>query len=174
MTYLPPDFGPIEDLMLGILRRWFADLGVHVATQFSEEMPVPAVIARGDLRSGLQAFHSSSDDRFTRAVPVSISVFSKGPAGDGLDADKTAAQLGESVTLCMRTAFTEQWVIPRAGHITAIDLAAPFVRKTDWQTSTNVVQYASLPEALVRHEAIYRIMYRPPIEGSGNPFLPSL
>jgi hypothetical protein len=174
VTNIPPDFAPIEDLLLGIFHRWFDGMGIHVASQFSEEMPIPAVIARADLRSGMQAFHSGSDDRFTRAVPVSISVFSNGPAGNGLDADKTAAQLGESVTLCLRTAYMEQWVVSHAGHITALDQASIFVRKTDWQTSTNVVQYASLPEGLVRYESIYRIMFRPPVEGSNNPFLPSL
>lgn len=175
MTYIAPDFAPIEDLLIGVFRKWFADVGepVYVGSEFVKAMPLPAVIARADRRSGLQAFHTTSDDRFQRANVIAISVFCNGPADNGLDADKQGAQLAESVTLAMRTAMQEQWVIPGNGHLSVVDCSMPFSRVTDWQTSTSVVQYASLPSSTVRYEAIYRVLIRPPQEGSGNPFLPT-
>lgn len=174
MNWIPPDFGPVEDLMLGIFRRWFDGQDVTVLSEFEEHMSLPTVVVRADRRSGLAAFHSTSDDRFARASVVSISVFCNGPTGNGLNADKQASQLAESCTLAMRTAVSEQWVIPRAGHLSVIDNSTPFMRAQDWQTSTSVVQYASLPDGTVRYEAVYRILFRPPVEGSGNPFLPNL
>lgn len=168
-----PDFAPVEDLLLGVFRRWFAGLDVYVGAEFTKEMPLPAVISRADRRSGLQAFHSTSDDRFQRAVVISVSVFCDGPTHSGLNADRQGGQLAESCALALRHAFSEQWVVPGAGHIAFVDQTIPFTRVTDWQTSTSVVQYASLPDGMVRYEAIYRILIRPPVEGSGNPFLPN-
>lgn len=171
---LYPDFGPVEDLMLGIFNRWFASVPtpVHVATQFEVGMPLPTVIARADQRSGIQAF-GNKDDRFLRITVVQVSVITAGPNGDGIDADIEASQLAESAGLAIRQAHAEQWVIPGVGHLGYMEIASPFSRKTDFQTSTSVVQYASLPDGLVRYEGIYRILLRPPIGGSGNPFLPT-
>lgn len=171
---LYPDFGPTEDLMLGIFRRWFASVEkpVHVVSEFELGMPLPVVIARADQRSGIQAF-GAKDDRFLRTQVISISVITAGPYGNGVDADKEGSQLAESCTLAMLQAQTQQWVVPGVGHLGHVEVAAPFSRKTDFQTSTSVVQYASLPDGLVRYEGIYRILLRPPAGGSGNPFLPT-
>lgn len=172
MTLLYPDFGAVEDLLLGIFRTWFDGQDVHISDLFTEGMQLPAVVARADRRSGLQAF-GADDDRFMRSTVVSINCFSFGPDDNGLNADKHCAQLAESCTLAMRHALASQLVIPGVGHLAHYERAQPFTRVTDWQTSTSVVQYASLPSGVVRYEGIYRILYRPPKGGSGNPFLPT-
>jgi hypothetical protein len=163
-----PDFGPVETLMQGILGRWFATHPeVLVTTEFYEGMGLPLVIARADRRSGTQAFHSTSDDRFMKPGVISVSSICEGP-----DADEMSSHLIESCRLALRRALKEQWVIPGAGHLSFLDNSTPATRVTDWATSTAVVQYSSLPKDAVRYEAIFRILYRPPLGGSGNPFLP--
>jgi len=169
MTYpLDPDFGPIEDLLLGVFNRFFATVpGVVIAPEFYEGMQVPAVIGRADRRSGTAAFHSNTDDRFLKATVISVSAICDGP-----DADREASDLIEACRLALRQAQMEQWVIPGAGHIALIDNSTPATRVTDWATSTGVVQYASLPQGMVRYEAIFRLLVRPPVGGTDNPFLP--
>lgn len=158
--------------MVGILRRWFDGKDVHIGAQYTENMQMPAIVARADPRSGIQAF-GNGDDRFMRTSVVSINCFSSGPAGDGLGADKECSQVAESAQLAMRTALSEQWVIAGVGHLAHIQLSRPFFRAQDWQTSNSIVQYATLPHGVVRYEGVYRILIRPPAGGSGNPFLPT-
>lgn len=162
------DFGPIEDLLLGIYKRYFASHPeVLVTTEFSEGMALPAVVARADRRSGTQAFHSTTDDRFAKPAVISVSAFCEGD-----DADAMSSHLIEACRLGLNQALRQQWVIPHCGHLTAVDNSTQATRVTDWATSTGVVQYASLPQGVVRYEAIFRILVRPPVGGSGNPFLP--
>jgi hypothetical protein len=164
-----PAFGPVEDLMLGVLRRYFATVpSVYVTSEFHEGLLLPAVIARADRRSGTTAFHSTTDDRFMKPVVVAVSAICDGP-----NADKDASDLAEACRLGLRRAHMEQWVIPGVGHIAVLDNSTPATRVSDWATSTAVVQYASLPKGAVRFEGIYRILVRPPVGGVENPFLPA-
>lgn len=163
-----PDFGPIEDLVLGIFRRYFASHPeVYIDSEFSESMPLPAVIARADRRSGITAFHSTTDDRFLKPAVIAVSTFCIGP-----NADSDSSHLAEACRLALRQALREQWVIPGAGHLALVDNSTPATRVSDWATSTAVVQYASLPKGAARYEGIYRLLVRPPVGGSNNPFLP--
>lgn len=163
-----PDFGPIEDLVQGIFDRYFATVPeVNVTTGIYEGMALPAVIARADRRSGTQAFHSTTDDRFTKAAVISVSAICEGPNGDS-----QASHLIEACRLGLNKAFQQQWVVPFCGHLTLVDNSTEPARVTDWATSTGIVQYASLPQGSVRYEGIFRILVRPPVGGSGNPFLP--
>jgi hypothetical protein len=165
---LEPDFGPIEDLIKQIFERYFATVpNVHVYTEFSEGMQMPAVIGRADRRSGITAFHSTTDDRFLKPAVIAVSAFA-----DGINADEEASQLAEACRLALRRAQMEQWVIPGIGHISVVDNSTPATRTTDWATSTAVVQYASLPKGAARYEGIYRLLVRPPVGGTNNPFLP--
>lgn len=164
-----PDFGAAEDLLLGIFRRYFADHPeVTITPEFYEGMPLPAVIARADRRSGTTAFHTTTDDRFMKPIVCAVSAICEGP-----NADKEASQLIEACRLGLRRAHIQQWVVSGVGHIALVDNSTPATRVSDWATSTAVVQYASLPQGAVRYEGIFRILVRPPVGGSGNPFLPA-
>lgn len=164
-----PAFGPVEDLLKEVLGRYFASIpAVNVSTEFYEGMPLPAVIARADRRSGTVAFHTTTDDRFMKPAVISISAICDGP-----NADKEASDLIEACRLAMRRAQMEQWVVPGIGHISVVDNSTPASRVSDWATSTAVVQYASLPLGTVRYEGIFRILIRPPKSGADNPFIPT-
>lgn len=169
MEYEPaPDFGPIEDLVNGIFARYFVTHPeVTVTTSLYEGMQLPVVFARADRRSGVTAFHSGTDDRFMKAAVIAVSSIC-----DGINADEEASHLNEACRLALNQAVAQQWVIPGAGHLVLVDNSTPATRAADWATSTAVVQYASLPAGLVRYEGIFRLLVRPPVGGSRNPFLP--
>ena len=162
-----PDFGPVEDLLLGIFRRYFAGMDVEIDTEFHEGMGLPAIVARADRRSGTVAF-SSPDDRFMKPQVISVSAICEGP-----NADADASHLIEAARIALRVAEQQQWVVPFVGHIAHIENSTPAARASDWATSTGVVQYASLPKGATRYEAIFRLMLRPPKGGSRNPFIAS-
>lgn len=130
--------------------------GVHVGTLVTANMPMPAIVARRERRSGTIA-NKTSDDRFLRPSVVSINTFTS-----GIDADEEGEELHEAVQLALRTAQIEQWVIPDAGVINQLENSTTPSRVADWATSTGVVQYASLPKGWVRYESIYRLLIRPP------------
>lgn len=165
---IEPAFGPIEDLVLQVFRRYFASVPeVTVYTEFSEDMQLPAIVARADRRSGITAFHTTTDDRFLKPSVIAVSTIAGGP-----NADEDASHLAEACRLALRRAQMEQWVIPKVGHISVVDNSTPATRVSDWATSTAVVQYASLPKGAARYEGIFRLLVRPPIGGTNNPFLP--
>lgn len=165
---IEPAFGPVEDLLLQIFRRYFASHPeVHVYSEFEIGMAVPAVVGRADRRSGITAFHTTTDDRFLKPAVIAVSAFCDGP-----NADDDASHLIEACRLALRRAHLEQWVIPGVGHIALVDNSTPATRTTDWATSTAVVQYASLPKGMARYEGIFRLLIRPPVGGTKNPFLP--
>lgn len=119
-------------------------------------MPLPAIIARRERRSGTVA-NKTKDDRFLRPSVISINTFTH-----GVDADEIGEELHEAVQIALRTAQVDQWVIPDAGVISVLENSTTASRVADWATSTGVVQYASLPKGWVRYESIYRLLIRPP------------
>lgn len=160
-----PVFGSTDELILGILRRWFKDHPeIHIGSLFSTDMHPPFIIARRD-DSGTPG--SSHDENHLRAVLVSISVVT-----EGLEAERDGEYLQEAIHHAIQTAVREQWVIPGHGSISRVKTRSPYARKSDWQSSTNLVQYASLPKEWVRMEAVWLFMLRPPRPGTNeNPFI---
>lgn len=165
-----PVFGPSEDLMLGILRPHFEHQGVTVATQFSKNMQLPAIVARQDRKSGT-ATHTSQDPRFLAPSLISIDTLCDGP-----DADEMSAHLQEAVRLVVYNAWAKQVVIPGVGYISRINNSGNAYRASDWATSTGVVQYAALPHGVVRYERMYHLYVRPDQnqERTFNPFVRQL
>lgn len=163
-----PVFGAAEDLLLGIFREYFQGKDVTVTSEFSEGLALPAVVARADRRSGTTSFQTK-DARFLRPVIISVSTIAS-----GADADLLASQLSEATKLALLQAQLTQQVVPNAGYISYIENSTPPTRVSDWQTSTAVVQYASLPKGATRYEAVYRLMIRPPEQITiNNPFVAS-
>lgn len=153
-----PHFGSIDELLRGIFERFFAGQDVHIYSIYSEHMQTPAIVARRDRRSGTLAMHTK-DDRFMMPAIVQVSVLT-----EGVDADEMAEELSEMCRYALRQAQQRQISIPGCGHIAAIEESTHPSKVADWQTSTSVVQYASLPKNATRVEAIYRILVRPPAQ----------
>lgn len=162
MTATIPIFGSADELMLGILRPFFAGKEVHVGSLFSSGLEPPIVIVRRERRSGTQGL-SASDDRFIQPVVISINTITA-----GVDADEIGEELQEACRIAIRQAVINQTVVPGAGHITRLENAITPSRVSDWATSTGVVQYASLPKGWVRYESVYRLIVSPPKQALVN------
>lgn len=162
-----PIFGSVDDLTLGIFRRFFAGRDdVHIGTLFAVDIEPPMIIARRERKSGTLA-SKTPDERFVLPAVVSVNTIV-----DGVDADQLGDHLQEACRQALRKAQQEQWVIPDAGVINKIENSTGATRVNDWATSTGVVQYASLPKGWVRHESIYRLLIRPPDQSTiTNPFI---
>ena len=155
-----PIFGSADELMLGIFRRFFGDQSIHIGTLFSEDLTPPLIIARRERRSGTIST-KTNDDRFLQPAIIAVNTITA-----GLDADEAGEELQEACRLAIRQAHLEQWTFPDAGHIASVENSTLATRVSDWATSTGVVQYASLPKGWVRYEAIYRVLIRPPAQGT--------
>lgn len=157
-----PVFGSAEELVLGVLRKFFEGKGVHVGTLYSPGLEPPIVMVRRERRSGSVGLRGY-DDRHLQSAIVSINTITS-----GIDADELCEELQEACRLAIRQAQQNQTVIPGAGHISLIESSIMPSRVSDWATSSGVVQYASLPKGWVRYEAVYLLLVRPPDQSLVN------
>lgn len=166
---LLPNFGPVEDLLLNILRDYFSGTDITVASVFREGMTLPAIVARQDKKSGTSNIYAS-DPRFFRVALVSVDVVCEGP-----DADQDASLLHEAVKDALVNAWFSQLIVEGVGYIAKIENIGTPSRSADWATSTGVVQYASLPQGAVRFDNTFRLFIRPDQDQTRarefNPFL---
>jgi hypothetical protein len=153
-----PYFGSVDELIREVFTQFFQGQDVNVYTIFSENMQTPAVVARRDRRSGTLAL-ASRDDRFMQPAIVSITTIT-----DGVDADEEGEELAEMCRYALRQAQQLQVSIPGCGSIAVLEVSTHPAKVSDWQTSTSVVQYASLPKNAVRYEFIVRLLVRPPAQ----------
>lgn len=154
-----PYFGSVDELVRQVFAKFFeSQEDVHVYSVFSENMQTPAIIARRDRKSGTLAL-STRDDRFMQSAIIMVSTITEGP-----DADEMGEELQEMCRYALRQAHQLQVSIPGCGSIAVISESVHPAKVSDWQTSTSVVQYASLPKNAVRYEAIYRLLIRPPAQ----------
>lgn len=151
-----PHFGSVDELVRVVFEQFFTGQNVNVYTLFSENMQTPAIVARRDRRSGTLALQSR-DDRFMQPAIIMVSTIT-----DGSDADEMGEELQEMCRYALRQAQQLQVSIPGCGSIAVLEGSTHPAKVADWQTSTSVVQYASLPKNAVRYEAIYRLLIRPP------------
>ena len=156
MYHPTPHFGSVDELVREILTNFFASQDVHVYTTFSENMQTPAIIARRDRKSGTLAL-ATKDDRFMQSAIIMISTITDGP-----DADEMGEELQEMCRWALRQAQQMQVSIPGCGSIAVLEESMHPAKVADWQTSTSVVQYASLPKNAARYETIFRLLVRPP------------
>jgi len=153
-----PYFGSVDELLRSILTQFFAGQDVHVYTTFQEHMQTPAIIARRDRKSGTLALHSR-DDRFMQSAIVMLSTITEGP-----DADEMGEELQEMCRYALRQAQQLQVSVPGCGSIAVLEESMHPSKVADWQTSTSVVQYASLPKNAARYETVFRLLVRPPAQ----------
>ena len=162
-----PFFGSVDDLVRKIFEGFFAGQDVHIYTTFGENMQTPAIIARRDRRSGTLAL-ATKDDRFMESAIIMISTITDGP-----DADAQGEELAEMCRYALRQAQQMQLSIPGCGSIAVMQVSTHPAKVSDWQTSTSVVQYASLPKSAARYEIIVRLLVRPPNQETiTNRFMP--
>lgn len=162
-----PTMGSVDDLLLGIVKPFFAGQPIHVGTLFAEGLPTPTIIVRRERRSGTASV-DVHDDRYLQPAIVSVNTITDGP-----DADALGEQLQEACRIAIREAQQNQLQVPGSGHIAEITNSIEPSRVSDWATSTGVVQYASLPKGCVRYESVYRLVIRPPKQSQvNNPFVP--
>lgn len=150
-----------------IMRRYFVDHPeIHIGTLFSKDMKPPIIIARRDPKNGAPG--TTKDEANLRPALVTISCIT-----EGLEAEAKGEQIMEAIHHALLMAVREQWVVQGHGSISEIRNRSPYSRKSDWQSSTGIVQYASLPKEYVRMEAVYLLMLRPPRPSTiTNPYIP--
>lgn len=153
-----PYFGSVDELVREVLEKFFQDQDVHVYSLFSENMQTPAIVARRERRSGTLALHTG-DDRFMMSAIVMVTTIT-----NGVDADEEGEELQEMCRYALRQAQQRQYSIPGCGSIAVMEESTHPAKVSDWQTSTSVVQYASLPKNAIRYEAIFRLLVRPPAQ----------
>jgi hypothetical protein len=163
----PPHFGSVDELVREIFTQFFAGQQVHIYTTFQENMQTPAIIARRDRKSGTLAL-ATRDDRFMQSAIVMVSTLTEGP-----DADEMGEELQEMCRYALRQAQQLQVCVPGCGSIAVLNESIHPSKVADWQTSSSVVQYASLPKNAARYETIFRILVRPPAQDTiTNRFMP--
>lgn len=163
-----PIFGSINNLLMGVLRGYFAGQDIHIGTTLSEgilDEGRPIIVARRNRRASDMA--STKDDRFTRSLVVGVETLTY-----GADADELGEQLQEACARALTQAQRSQIVIPDGGSLSEIRNNTDPSRASDWATSTGVVQYASLPKGWIRYESLWQLVVRPPVQGTvTNPFI---
>lgn len=155
-----PTFGSVDELAREILEAFFHGQDVHFYTTYSENMQTPAIVARRERRSGTLALQSH-DDRFMQPAILMISTITS-----GVDADEEGEELQEMCRYALRQAQQLQVTYPNCGSIAEVQASTHPAKVSDWQTSTSVVQYASLPKGAVRYESIFRLLIRPPAQST--------
>lgn len=156
-----PVFGAVEDLVIALLRPYFARLAmaggpeVNVYTEYQEDMRTPGVLCLNTRRTGIEAY-STNDDNWVRSAVLEVNTFAEGP-----EAAKDAADLQEAVRHIFMDAQRRQVVIPNVGVINKVTSPVMATQHTDWATASGPVQYAKLPHGVTRYEGRYRFLIRP-------------
>lgn len=162
MTIDMPVFGSTNRLLMAVFNDFFAGQDIQIRTLYSEGMSTPAIIARGERRSGTIA-PQSHDERYLKPVVVSVNTLTS-----GLEAESDGEALQEMVRIAITQAQLRQTVFPGVGHISKIENSTVASSASDWATSTGITQYAQLPKGVVRWESVFRLLIRPPVSGSVN------
>ena len=144
-------FFPYEDILAAMFQRAFPEL--RFETYVSEVLTYPLITgARFTPQGGW-----SGDPRFIDSGPVRINVFCAGP-----DADVEAFLISEAIRVVMLEASLERWNFPGLGSIVNITMSTEPADVNDWATATGIVQFADLPEGVIRFETVYQMTIRRP------------
>lgn len=174
-----PAFGPSEDLLLRIFREYFYGdpfqwdppegdpFKPHIHTLLPEDTKFPLLLVRRDKRSGSQNLETE-DQRHAMSSVVTVETLAQGN-----EADSDNALLQEAVRQCLFKAVNDQRGWADLGHLSFVNTWSQPARVSDYATSTGVVQYASLPNGVIRYESIYQFIVRPAKGAVVNPFVPS-
>ena len=81
---------------------------------------------------------------------------------DGPDGDVEAFLISEAIRVMMLEASLERWNFPGLGSIVNITMSVEPADVNDWATATGIVQFADLPENVIRFETVYQMTIRRP------------
>ena len=143
-------FFPYEDILAAMFQRAFPEL--RFETYVPEVLTYPLITGARFTQGGW-----SGDPRFIDSGPVRINVFCAGP-----DADVEAFLISEAIRVMMLEASLERWNFPGLGSIVNITMSTEPADVNDWATATGVVQFADLPENVIRFETVYQMTIRRP------------
>ena len=144
-------FFPYEDILAAMFERALPEL--RFETYVPEVLSYPLITgARFTPQGGW-----SGDPRFIDSGPVRINVFCAGP-----DADVEAFLISEAIRVMMLEASLERWNFPGLGSIVNITMSTEPADVNDWATATGIVQFADLPEGVIRFETVYQMTIRRP------------
>ena len=144
-------FFPYEDILAAMFQRAFPEL--RFETYVPEVLTYPLITgARFTPQGGW-----SGDPRFIDSGPVRINVFCAGP-----DADVEAFLISEAIRVMMLEASLERWNFHGLGSIVNITMSTEPADVNDWATATGIVQFADLPEGVIRFETVYQMTIRRP------------
>lgn len=161
-----PTFAPGEELALGLFRPQFEPMGIQVVDQHTKDFQLPLLITRATRSSGMTG-NVPGDSRFIRSIKLQVTAIM-----DGINADGRCAKLLEAAQHVIFNAWHNQTVVPGVGSIAHFDNFTEPSRVSDFQTATNIVQYASLPRGDARYEQTFNILVRPDTSrGVENEFL---
>lgn len=144
-------FFPYEDILAAMFKRAFPELKFE--TYIPEVLTYPLIT--GARIAPLGGW--SGDPRFIDSGPVRINVFCAGP-----DADVEAFLISEAIRVMMLEASLERWNFPGLGSIVNITMSTEPADVNDWATATGIVQFADLPEGVIRFETVYQMTIRRP------------
>lgn len=160
-----PEFAPVEDLFLGLLRPLeglVPGLKVRTAIESGATFTAPYVFIQRTNAAFAGAAYGG-DERFTQRCVVSVHVFCREP-----DGEEKASRLSEIVRRVLLSAWLKGQVVPQSGSMRELVLLAPPHRATDWSSGTAGDYLADLPVGLVRYETEYGVVLRPTFD-AGDP-----
>ena len=160
-----PEFAPVEDLFLGILKPLeglVPGLKVRTIIESEKTFSAPYVVVRR-VPDAFANANFGGDDRFIQRAVVAVTVFCSDPNGD-----EKGARLSEIVRRVLVTAWLRGQVVPKGGSMSQLLLIAPPHRGDDWNADASAVQGATLANGLVRYEAEYGVVLRPASD-AGDP-----
>jgi hypothetical protein len=146
--------GPVEDLLLQLLREALPD--VSVQTLIESKQTFPFIMLRSDGSWG----NWEGDERFIDSSTIEIHAFC-----NGINADSDANLLSEAVRVILRDSKNK--VVPGKGYLISVEMLNRPKRSPDWATSVGPVQYADLPTGVERWETTYRVTIR---KSANKPF----
>lgn len=142
---------PVEDLLLHLLRERLPD--IQVQSLIAADQTFPLVLIRNTGTWG----DWDGDQRFLDAGSIQVNCFTR-----GINADIDGSLLSDAVRVAIRDSVNK--VVPGRGHITYQRLIERGHRATDWATSSGPVQYADLPQGVLRYESTFEIAIRRPFD----------
>lgn len=145
---------PVEDLVLTLLRERITSVPVQSQIEMNQTFPA-IIIHRGDMIGEWWG----GDPRFIDNARLDVFCLV-----EGLNGDEEGVLLSEAVRVVLRDSVNK--IVPGLGHLTKVEMTSPPRNAADWDTATGPVQYADLPNEVVRYATTFALTIRKPESGN--------
>lgn len=139
-----------EDLILALLRDALPDIACQTLIARGQTFPFILVRRNGDYGEW------DGDPRFLDAAQIDIHVY----VAEGVNTHSDAQLLSEAVRVTLRDSINK--VVPGYGYLVKCDMKNSPRYSPDWAPSVGPVQYADLPEGVIRYQSLYDAVARKP------------